>query len=133
MTLKEEAKKKLWAEGKMNILSKAECNNIINELCDGFDKEVEEYVERMKNISDDCVTEIQELEKEFKSRICENCLHRDYIKRFREIQIYDEQNNLKIERVDVSVYVCRELNRPINNMPVKKDYGCPKFKRKDRR
>jgi len=71
---REEAKQKLWATGKVNTLSKVECDNIINELCDDFDEEVEEYVERMSNISDDCVAEIQELEKEFESEIKEKDL-----------------------------------------------------------
>jgi len=55
------------------LKSKAPRHYHINQIYNDFDKEVEEYVKRMSNISDDCVTEIQELEKEFKSRICENC------------------------------------------------------------
>ena len=38
---REEAKKKLWATGNINSLSKVECDNILNLVYDDFKKEKE--------------------------------------------------------------------------------------------
>ena len=37
---REEAKKKLWATGKINTLSKVECDKLIDEIYDDYDTEV---------------------------------------------------------------------------------------------
>jgi len=88
---------------------------IINKIYEDFDEEVDEYVERMKNISDDCVTEIQELEKEFKSRICENC-------RFYNGAVYCKKYSMPIPRFQIP-----NDKEPSNE---NKNWGCRGFKRK---
>jgi len=81
----------------------------IDKIYDDFNEEVEEYVERVKNISDDCVIEIQELKKEFKSRICENC----------EYYFENEKQCLNEESI---AYTSQEA--------IYYDDGCNKFVRK---
>ena len=55
---------------------------LVDKIYDDFDEEIKEYVERMDNISTDCITEIKKLENDFKSRICQNC---EYIDRERPV------------------------------------------------
>ena len=57
---REDSKKKLWATGNINTLSKVECDSLIDKIYDNFDEKTRYY---------------EDMLDEQENEICENCKH----------------------------------------------------------